>query len=76
VFRGDSPAARFWSLTWLQTRERLVAAATEGDLVDRGRDVLTDRPRWFYGSAMVILGAPTLTANGGTATPAGSSSLI
>jgi 2-polyprenyl-3-methyl-5-hydroxy-6-metoxy-1,4-benzoquinol methylase len=54
VFRGDSPAARFWSLTWLQARERLVRAGADGALIDRGRAALEDQAGWFYGPAMVI----------------------
>jgi SAM-dependent methyltransferase len=54
LFCGGSPAARFWSLTWLQARERLVNAGVEGDLVDRGRAALDDPACWFYGPAMVI----------------------
>jgi len=53
VFRGDSPAARFWRLTWLRARGRLVAAGVAGHPVDRGRNVLTDPARWFH-PAMVI----------------------
>ena len=54
LFCGGSPAARFWSLTWLQARERLVGAGIDGDLVDRGRAALDDPACWFYGPAMVI----------------------
>jgi len=54
LFCGGSPAARFWSLTWLQARERLIRAGVEGDLVDRGRAALDDPACWFYGPAMVI----------------------
>jgi SAM-dependent methyltransferase len=54
VFCGGSPAARFWSLTWLQARERLVSAGVEGELVDRGRAALEDPGCWFYGPAMII----------------------
>jgi hypothetical protein len=62
LFCGGSPAARFWSLTWLQARERLIRAGIEGDLVDRGRGALDDPARgalddpacWVYGPAMVI----------------------
>jgi SAM-dependent methyltransferase len=54
LFCGGSPAARFWSLTWLQVRERLVSGGVDGDLVDSGRAALDDPASWFYGPAMVI----------------------
>jgi SAM-dependent methyltransferase len=54
LFCGGSPAARFWSLTWLQARERLISTGVDGELVDRGRAALDDPACWFYGPAMVI----------------------
>jgi SAM-dependent methyltransferase len=54
LFCGGSSAARFWSLTWLQARERLIGAGIEGDLVDGGRAALDDPACWFYGPAMII----------------------
>lgn len=54
LFCGGSPAGRFWSLTWLQARERLVGAGVDGNLIDRGRAALDDPENWFYGPAMVI----------------------
>jgi hypothetical protein len=54
LFCGGSRAARFWGLTWLQSRERLVGAGVDGALVDRGRDAPNDPAHWFYGPAMVI----------------------
>jgi SAM-dependent methyltransferase len=49
TFRGGSPPARFWSLTWLQVRERMVPRA----VVDAGRAELEDPARWFVGPALV-----------------------
>jgi SAM-dependent methyltransferase len=54
LFRGGSVAARFWSLTWLQARERIVARGVPGEIVDRGRAELGDPARWFHGPAKVI----------------------
>ena len=54
LFRGGSPAAQFWSLTWLQSRERIVATGVPGDVVDRGRAVLEDPARWFHGPMKVV----------------------
>ena len=52
-FRGGSPAAEFWSLTWLQMRDRIVATGTPGDVVDAGRAALADGCRWLIGPATV-----------------------
>jgi ubiquinone/menaquinone biosynthesis C-methylase UbiE len=54
LFRGGSEPARFWSLTWLQARERMIAMGTPGEVVDAGRAVLEDPARWFHGPAKVI----------------------
>ena len=54
LFRGGSPPARFWSLTWLQARDRIVAMGMPGDVVDRGRAVLADPARWFHGPVKVV----------------------
>jgi hypothetical protein len=39
-FRGGSDPARFWSLTWLQVRDRIIAAGTPARVVDEGRAAL------------------------------------
>jgi SAM-dependent methyltransferase len=49
IFRGGSPPARFWSLTWLQVRERIAAR----EVVDAGRAELEDPTKWFVGPALV-----------------------
>ncbi len=49
LFRGGSPVAEFWSLTWLQVRDRTDAAA-----IDRGRAALADPSRWYHGCAKVM----------------------
>jgi SAM-dependent methyltransferase len=54
LFRGGSEAARFWRLTWLQARDRIVARGVPGEIVDRGRAELEDPARWFHGPAKVI----------------------
>jgi SAM-dependent methyltransferase len=48
-FRGGSDAARFWSLTWEQVRERM-----PDKVVDAGQAALDDPARWFYGPAKVV----------------------
>jgi SAM-dependent methyltransferase len=52
-FRGGSDTAQFWSLTWLQVRDRIIAAGTPGEVVDEGRAALDDPARWFHGSSTV-----------------------
>jgi SAM-dependent methyltransferase len=48
-FRGGSEPAQFWSLTWLQLRDRMPA-----EVVERGLDALEDETRWYHGPAKVI----------------------
>ena len=50
LFRGGSEPAQFWSLTWLQTRPDVA----DPEAIDRGRAVLEEPARWFYGPAKVI----------------------
>jgi SAM-dependent methyltransferase len=50
LFRGGSPPAEFWSLTWFQVRDR-----TDADAIDRGRAALADAARWFHGPAKLIV---------------------
>jgi SAM-dependent methyltransferase len=49
-FRGGSPPAEFWSLTWSQVRDR-----TDADAIDRGRAALADTARWYHGPAKLIV---------------------
>jgi SAM-dependent methyltransferase len=53
LFRGGSDPAQFWSLTWLQLRERIVALGFDGEIVDAGRAALDDRAQWFHGPVKV-----------------------
>jgi SAM-dependent methyltransferase len=50
LFRGGSPPAQFWSLTWSQVRDR-----TDADAIDRGRAALADPAAWHYGPAKLIV---------------------
>ena len=50
LFRGGSLPAEFWSLTWLQARQR-----TDADAIDRGRAALADTTRWYFGPAKLIV---------------------
>jgi SAM-dependent methyltransferase len=55
LFRGGSDPARFWSLTWLQARERAAAIGADVEALDRGRAILEDPARWFHGPAMIAV---------------------
>jgi len=50
LFRGGSEPAEFWSLSWLQVRDRI----GRPEVVDRGREVLADTSRWFHGSGTIV----------------------
>jgi hypothetical protein len=54
LFRGGSSWACFGSLTWLQARDRIVAAGTPAETFDRARADLMDERRWFHGPATII----------------------
>jgi SAM-dependent methyltransferase len=49
-FRGGAPPAEFWSLTWLQVRDR-----ADADAIDRGRAALADTAHWYHGPAKLIV---------------------
>ncbi len=53
LFRGGSDHARFWSLTWQQVRDRVIAAGEPARVIDQGIADLGDEQRWFCGPAMV-----------------------
>jgi SAM-dependent methyltransferase len=53
LFRGGSDLARFWSLSWEQARDRVVAVGEPGSVIDQGLAELGDDSRWFVGPAMV-----------------------
>jgi SAM-dependent methyltransferase len=53
LFPGGSAQAEFWSLTWQQTRDRVIAVGEPAQVVDEGRADLDDERRWFCGPAMV-----------------------
>jgi 2-polyprenyl-3-methyl-5-hydroxy-6-metoxy-1,4-benzoquinol methylase len=54
LFRGGSAQAQFWSLTWEQVRDRVVAVGEPAHVVDEGQAELGDTQRWFHGPATVI----------------------
>jgi hypothetical protein len=54
LFRGRSAQAPFWSLTWQQVRDRVVAVGEPAHVIDEGRADLDDEQQWFHGPATVI----------------------
>ena len=54
LFRGGSTEAQFWTLTWEQARDRVVAEGEPGEVIDRGQADLADEQRWFHAPATVI----------------------
>lgn len=54
LFRGGSPFAELWRLTWEQIRDRVAAAGESVDDLQRGQAELADERLWFYSPGMVI----------------------
>jgi SAM-dependent methyltransferase len=48
VFRGGSPMARMWNLTWAQVHETLVAFGVSHKVIATAQAELEDEQRWFY----------------------------
>lgn len=48
MFRGGSPMARMWSLTWAQLHESLMAHGIPHNTVATAQAELEDEQRWFY----------------------------
>jgi 2-polyprenyl-3-methyl-5-hydroxy-6-metoxy-1,4-benzoquinol methylase len=54
LFRGGSAHAQFWSLTWQQVHDRVVAVGEPAQVIDEGQAELCDEQRWFHGPATMI----------------------
>ncbi|MFD0000211.1 class I SAM-dependent methyltransferase [Nocardia sp. NPDC127526] len=48
VFRGGSPMARMWNLTWAQAHDSLVAHGVSPEVIAAARAELDDGQQWFY----------------------------
>ncbi|MFI1235458.1 class I SAM-dependent methyltransferase [Nocardia salmonicida] len=48
MFRGGSPMARMWNLTWAQVRETLLALDVSRKVIAAAQAELEDERRWFY----------------------------
>ena len=53
IFPGASPMAEFWSLTWTQVRERILAAGVDENILEDVLRMLSDSAEWFTGPAIV-----------------------
>jgi hypothetical protein len=53
MFPGTSAMAEFWSLTWAQVRERILAGGVDEDILEDVLRMLTDSAEWFTGPAII-----------------------
>jgi len=53
IFPGTSPMAEFWSLTWTQVRERILAAGVDENILEDVLRMLGDSTEWFTGPAVI-----------------------
>jgi len=47
IFRGGSPLAHMWSLTWVQTHDKLVALGVSPEVIATAQAELDNERRWF-----------------------------
>ncbi|MFD6396580.1 class I SAM-dependent methyltransferase [Nocardia sp. NPDC060249] len=48
MFRGGSPMAHMWNLTWAQVHETLIALDVSPEVIAAAQAELADERRWFY----------------------------
>ncbi|MFD4429877.1 class I SAM-dependent methyltransferase [Nocardia sp. NPDC058497] len=48
IFRGGSPMARMWKLTWVQAHDALVALGVSPEVITAAQAELDDEQRWLY----------------------------
>lgn len=48
LFRGGSPVARMWNLTWTQVHDTLVALGVSHEVIADAQAELEDEQRWLY----------------------------
>ncbi|MFJ1459249.1 methyltransferase [Nocardia sp. N2S4-5] len=48
MFRGGSPMARMWNLTWVQAHDTLVDLGVPPEVIATARAELADERRWLY----------------------------
>lgn len=56
-FRGGSYEAQFWKLTWMQSKEKVVASGASREVIDSALVLLDDPAVWLHGPAMVGVAA-------------------
>jgi SAM-dependent methyltransferase len=61
MFRGGSPSARMWSLTWAQIHEQLVQLGASPEVITAAQADLEDEQRWFWAPPMVRAWGRTCT---------------
>ncbi len=53
MFRGGSPMARMWSLTWVQTHDTLVSLGIPPEVIAAAQAELEDQQQWLYAPPIV-----------------------
>jgi hypothetical protein len=53
MFRGGSPLARMWNLTWVQIHEQLVKLGVSREVIAAAQAELEDERRWFCAPPIV-----------------------
>ena len=53
MFRGGSPLARMWNLTWVQIHEQLVEVGVSPEVIAAAQAELEDEQRWFCAPPIV-----------------------
>jgi hypothetical protein len=48
MFRGGSPTARMWNLTWAQAHDTLVGLGVRPEVIAVAQAELEDEQRWLY----------------------------
>jgi len=56
-FRGGSHEAQFWKLTWMQSKDKVVASGASRDVIDSALVLFDDPTVWLHGPAMVGVSA-------------------
>ena len=55
LFPGGSPQSQFWTITWNQVRDRMLAGGVQPQDLEQAIAELADPNRWFPGPAMVAV---------------------
>ena len=55
LFRGGSPEAEFWRITWIQSQDRVLAGGLDKDLFDAAMAMFDDETQWMPAPANVTV---------------------